>query len=63
MRFRILELADRVAHALYEPATLGRRCVAYPPSRAWLHRIRLIPTALFVAVCDRYETALTGETT
>ncbi|MEU8136090.1 hypothetical protein [Streptodolium elevatio] len=61
MRFRLLEAADRVAHFLYEPATLGRRCVAYPASRDWLHRIRLIPTAWFVAICDRYETALTGD--
>lgn len=62
MRIRLLEAADRAAHFLYEPATLGKRCVAYPDSRAWLHRIRLIPTPWFVAICDRYETALTGET-
>lgn len=63
MRIRLLELADRVAHVLYEPAMLGKPCVAIPPRRAWLHRIHLIPGPVFAAVCDRYEAAITGETT
>lgn len=45
---------DGVAHFLYCPTMLGRRC-----ARAqWHHHIHLIPAGLLSRVCDHYDRAL-----
>jgi hypothetical protein len=45
---------DAVAHFLYAPTMLGRRC-----ARArWHHRLHLIPGRLLRAVCAAYEAEL-----
>lgn len=48
----ILRIADHLAHLLYEPALLGRRCANIPE---WQSRIHLIPGAWLNRVCARYE--------
>jgi hypothetical protein len=47
---------DSLAHLLYAPTMMGRRC-----ARArWHHRIHLIPGPVLAWVCDRYDVWLSG---
>jgi hypothetical protein len=48
------ERLDNVAHFLYCPGMLGRRCAR---TRPW-HRIHLIPGRLLGWVCYRYDLSL-----
>jgi hypothetical protein len=51
---RFLAATDWLAHVLYCPTMLGRRCVR----ARWHHNIHLIPGWLLAWVCDRYDLAL-----
>ena len=54
-RYRLWQRLDSIAHLLYTPTMAGRRCVR----TRWHHHIHLIPTAVFVWICDRWENILT----
>lgn len=51
MKLRIYSWLDAVAHFLYCPTMLGRRCVR----ERWHHNIHLIPATWLAAVCNRYD--------
>ena len=51
MRLKLYGWVDAVAHFLYCPAMLGRRCVR----ARWYHDVHLIPGRWLAAVCDRYD--------
>lgn len=56
MSRRLLALADRIAHVLYEPTRLGRNLSV----TRWHHRIHLLPHRWIEPVCDRYERRITN---
>lgn len=45
----------KVMHFLYEPAMLGRGCVAVSGWRGPLHRIHLIPGAVLERSCKKSD--------
>lgn len=53
MIFRLWRSVDAVAHFLYCPAMLGRRCARYD----WTRDIHLIPGSWLEWVCTRFDLA------
>lgn len=55
---RAVRFLDWLAHFLYEPAALGRRCVAIPRWRERLHWVQLIPGSWLDRACAAYDRRL-----